>query len=95
MFTLSSADVTDATSKLSQETIIPIQIQSHKDKNSNQISLTERVSSPAYNLAASCDDDGHIFVYDITPTQTLKHSNDEQPSGKSFEIFFQTIKFSF
>ncbi|CAF1152230.1 unnamed protein product [Adineta ricciae] len=83
MFTLSSADVNDAASKHSQETIIPIQIQSHKDKISNQINLTERVSSPAYNLAASCDDDGHIFVYDVTPTQTLKHSNDEQPSATS------------
>ncbi|UJR37809.1 hypothetical protein I4U23_030499 [Adineta vaga] len=73
MFTLSSSDL-NMPQKSNHEINIPIQFITDDEKMSNQISPKEKLPSPTYNLAASCDDDGHIFVYDSNPNQT----NNEQ-----------------
>jgi len=60
MFTLSSADL-NVPHKSDQEIHIPIRFKSSDEKFSK-----ERTT---HNIAASCDDNGHIFVYDSNPNQ--------------------------
>ena len=83
MFTLSSADL-NLPHRSDSEIHIPIQIQTSNEKYPTEV-VTQ-------DTAASCDDDGHIFVYDPHPP----HDHVE-PSGKlkMFSLFVQSIFLSF
>jgi hypothetical protein len=71
MFTLSSTDL-NIPRKPDQEIHIPIQIQTSNEK-------------VTHDIAASCDDDGHIFVYDSHP------NNYHEESAGKFKIIFSSI----
>ncbi|CAF0847476.1 unnamed protein product [Rotaria sordida] len=75
MFTLSSVDV-NLTHKTDQDISKSTRFKSHGEKFSKQeINSKERISQ---DTAASCDDSGHIFVYDCNSNQTHNHNNQEQ-----------------
>ncbi len=88
MFTLSSNDL-NVLSKSAKEINIPIRFKSSEEKFPKEISPKERIT---HNQAASCDDDGHIFVYDSNPNQIHNHINEES-SGTSNIFLFKLIKF--
>ena len=75
MFTLSSTDV-NIPRKPDQDIHIPIHIQTSNEKATQDI-------------AASCDDDGHIFVYDSQPN----HFH-EEPTGKYILFSFDDSSIS-
>lgn len=66
MFTLSSADL-HIPPKSDREINIPIRFQSSDEKFSK-----ERIT---HDIAASCDDDGHVFVYDPSPNHIPEESS--------------------
>lgn len=80
MFTLSSADL-NIPHRSDSEIHIPIQIQSSNEKYPTGV-VTQ-------DTAASCDDDGHIFVYDPHPS----HGH-EEPSGK-LKMFILLVQSTF
>lgn len=82
MFTLSSADL-NIPHRSDSDIHIPIQIQSSNEKYPIEVVANDAAT-------ASCDDDGHIFVYDPPDHR-------EEPPGKSkrFTRFLQSIIFSF
>lgn len=72
MFTLSSADLN-----------IP-------HKTDQEINMSLRLKSPeriTHDTAASCDDDGHVFVYDPPPN----HNNEESTSKFLTILFLFTV----
>jgi hypothetical protein len=71
MFTLSSADL-NVSHKPDQEIHIPIQVKSSNEKTT-------------HDTAASCDDDGHIFVYDPHPN----HIHEEPSSNCNIVLSFE------
>ena len=83
MFTLSSADL-NIPHRSDSEIHIPIQIQSSNEKYPTEV-VTQ-------DTTASCDDDGHIFVYEQHPPH-----NHVEPSGKlkMFILLVQSILLSF
>ncbi|CAF0872469.1 unnamed protein product [Adineta steineri] len=77
MFVLSSADI-NILHKTNQEISPPIQFLTPNEKYSNTVSPKEKLSSPIDNTTASCDDHGHIFVYEPNLNQNHTHKNEEQ-----------------
>ena len=83
MFTLSSSDVHH--SQQSDPTVnIPIRFIPRDEKLQREISPKERtppiIHEPTH--VASCDDDGHIFVYDSNP-----NNHQEQTSNLNIHNF--------
>lgn len=78
MFNLSSTDL-HVPQKTDQATIRYI---SHDEK-----SPKEKTPPSIHDAAASCDDDGHIFVYDSNPNQIHHQINEEQTGKLKISLF--------
>ncbi|CAF2544318.1 unnamed protein product [Rotaria sp. Silwood2] len=79
MFTLSSIDL-NLTHKTDQDINKSIRFKSYDEKLPKREVNSKERTPPPQDTAASCDDDGHIFVYDSNPNETHNNNNNEEQS---------------
>ncbi|CAF4119662.1 unnamed protein product, partial [Rotaria sp. Silwood2] len=75
----SSIDL-NLTHKTDQDINKSIRFKSYDEKLPKREVNSKERTPPPQDTAASCDDDGHIFVYDSNPNETHNNNNNEEQS---------------